>query len=418
MHNLLVLAFDGLQPASLGPYGNTWIATPNWNRLAERSLLLERCWADAPDLPSIYRALWNGRPSWAPHREGVGPSLPALLQASGRRTLLLTDDARVIEFPAADKFDEQVVVPIPDRDAACAEWTATALAEFFATGAAALDELRTPFAAWWHCGSLGRLWDAPYDYRARLADEEDPAPPEHTHPPYGPIPADVDPDTLLGERQAAAAQVAVLDDCLGAFLDEWDASPLAKSTWLIVLSTRGFPLGEHARWGWNDVDLNRETLHQVLFLCAPDGAEAAERSLQLAQPHDLAANLAARLDLPRPDASAWWSGPPWSAFSNVAESARDRFFVASGERTPTTRQFGIGTEAWWLIDAPVADDATRATKLYYKPDDYFEINDVADRRNDVADALLDELRRWTERLATGDETAPLEPLPDAVEATA
>ena len=64
MPNLVVLVLDGLQPAYLGPYGNTWVNTPAWNHLAAESLLLERCWLDAPELADFYRAAWTGQPSW------------------------------------------------------------------------------------------------------------------------------------------------------------------------------------------------------------------------------------------------------------------------------------------------------------------------------------------------------------------
>lgn len=72
MPNLVVLVIDGLQPAYLGPYGNTWVNTPAWNQLAAASLLLERCWLDAPGLPEFYHAAWSGQPSWLRH--GIGDS--------------------------------------------------------------------------------------------------------------------------------------------------------------------------------------------------------------------------------------------------------------------------------------------------------------------------------------------------------
>ena len=39
----VVLTFDSVNTAFLGPYGNTWLATPGWNQLAASSLLMEQC---------------------------------------------------------------------------------------------------------------------------------------------------------------------------------------------------------------------------------------------------------------------------------------------------------------------------------------------------------------------------------------
>lgn len=55
MMNAIVLVVDRLGAGYLGPYGNTWLETPHWNRLAARSALFEWALTDAVDLPTVYR---------------------------------------------------------------------------------------------------------------------------------------------------------------------------------------------------------------------------------------------------------------------------------------------------------------------------------------------------------------------------
>ena len=57
--NVLVIVVDGLRASALGAYGNTSYPTPSLDRFAAESLLLDWCFAPSPDLPDIYRALWQ-----------------------------------------------------------------------------------------------------------------------------------------------------------------------------------------------------------------------------------------------------------------------------------------------------------------------------------------------------------------------
>ena len=56
----VVLTFDGVNTAFLGPYGNTWLATPGWNQLATSSLLMEQCLTPNTQAEEAFRDLWGG----------------------------------------------------------------------------------------------------------------------------------------------------------------------------------------------------------------------------------------------------------------------------------------------------------------------------------------------------------------------
>ncbi|HEY2146556.1 MAG TPA: hypothetical protein VGH32_01380 [Pirellulales bacterium] len=58
--NVVCLVVDRLHSGFLGAYGNSWIATPNIDRLAAESFLLDRAYVDSPRLEEVYRSYWTG----------------------------------------------------------------------------------------------------------------------------------------------------------------------------------------------------------------------------------------------------------------------------------------------------------------------------------------------------------------------
>src|SRR5438105_12240723 len=99
--NAVVLVIDRLGAGWLGPYGNTWLETPNFNRLAASSVLWETVVAESPDLRSSYRSCWTGRHVLEASSEAWSP-LPDLATNAGGLTALVTDEAEVAGHPLAD----------------------------------------------------------------------------------------------------------------------------------------------------------------------------------------------------------------------------------------------------------------------------------------------------------------------------
>ena len=92
MKNVVVVTIDRLGAGYLGPYGNTWIETPSFNRLASRSLLLETTIAASPELASTFHSYWSGtHPLGLDHGSiDAEASLPAQLNRMGGSSTLLT----------------------------------------------------------------------------------------------------------------------------------------------------------------------------------------------------------------------------------------------------------------------------------------------------------------------------------------
>ena len=385
--NVIILAIDRLHAGYLGCYGNTWIVTPEFNRLAAESFLCEQALIDTPHLAEIYDSYWLGSHVLQRRGRGApsGPSLPQLLAQASIATTLISDEAEIGRHPLAAQFGEVIRLDAPDESHAAtttaADAAETRLAGFFAVANEWLAAAREPFCLWLHGGALGALWDAPYEFRSQYADEDEPAPPEFAEVPSRELAEDYDPDELLGVCQAYAGQVSLLDLTLGGFLEAFRASPLAAETLLALVSPRGFPLGEHRRIGAANEALYGELTHVPWLLRLPDATGAMDRSQALVQPADLFATIVdwcklAATTTPRFGQSLL------PLVRGELELLRDRACIADagGGRA-------ICTPGWfWLQPGPANESPPRA-ELYAKPDDRWEVNDVADRCAETTEAL-------------------------------
>jgi hypothetical protein len=250
----------------------------------------------------------------------------------------------------------------------------TQMGRFFAQAIDLITRQPEDCFCWLHCQGLSGNWDAPYGWRKRLADDEDPDPPDFTCPPSGWInEATDDPDVLLGYQQAAGAQVMLLDECLGVMLDELDRSPLGESALFCFLSTRGYPLGEHQVVGDHSPTLYAESLDVPLILRWPDRRHEAVRSRHLVTPrivHGLALDWLTRKD-------------SRVNFEEILPEKTRELICSVCEGS-----LALQTYAWKLIRS----DQRR--RLYVKPDDRWEVNDVSDRCSEIVakmDSLLDNI---------------------------
>jgi arylsulfatase A-like enzyme len=212
--------------------------------------------------------------------------------------------------------------------------------------------------------------------------------------------AGFDPDELLVYTQAYAGQVALLDTCLGGFLEVLDERPAAHKTVLALTAARGFPMGEHLRLGPCDEALHGELAHVPLLLRFPDRLGAMARSQALVEPADLWATM---LD--------YWrvAGPPPSPTGISLMPLVREETIATRQRLVLAgpgQQRAIRTPAWYLRK-------TESPELYAKPDDLWEVNNVAVRCQEVVDCLLDAADQF-EQAIYGGNVADLAPLSEVL----
>ncbi|MBW8885706.1 MAG: hypothetical protein JF612_13225, partial [Planctomycetia bacterium] len=347
---------DRLGAGWLGPYGNTWLDTPNFNRVAARSLLCETVIADTPNLPGSCRTYWTGRHALESDDKGRR-ALAALASAVGARTVLVSDDRQVTDHPLATGFDERHLLPDISATKCAKTIERTGLFSLFDAARKELEHQTRPFLLWVHARGMTGPWDAPLELRYQFADEEDPDPPTFTDPPNVLLPEDFDPDELLGFVHAYAGQVSLTDMCLGMLLECIDGHPL-----------------------------KHETSH------------ALTRCGQVIQPSEVYSLVGAECG---------WQSRGGKQMSTLLREFQDGAAVGNVACAVGPGQRAIRTPAWFMRELETSDGPRR--ELFAKPDDRWEANEVASRCGDTADVLAGELDRFEDAAREGhlSESAPL-----------
>ncbi len=392
--NAICLIVDRLHAGYVGAYGNTWIETPSIDQLACESFLFDHMLIDSPDLDSLYRSYWRGRHALCDSREG--PDLLRLLGTAGVDTTLLTDEPAISGGDLIGQFNELLDLGMPEATEPASSVEQTHLAGCFTQIINWLDNIpRKPFLLWCHLAGMSGPWDAPLEFRHNYVEPDDPPPSQSAEASELMLEPDYDPDLLLPITQAYAGQVSLLDTCLGALLEFLASGNLLDDTLLMLVSPRGYPLGEHRRVGTCDNALFGELAHVPAMIRLPDSLGAAARSQALVEPADIWTTL---LD--------WWKleGHPSPTGRSLlpvvrdeVDSLRDRLCLRGPDG-----QRAIRTPAWYLRE-------TTEPLLFAKPDDRWEANDVATRCHQVVDDLREAQSQFDEHLQS-DRIAELPPL--------
>ena len=123
--NVVCLVIDRLNCGFIGAYGNTWIPTPEMDRLAADSLLFDRAMIDSPRLDDLYRSYWRGWHALAGPAiraaAAEGLDLPRQLNTAGYTTALVSDEPELSGqilaegFQIRDDFDFSPAPKWPKR---------------------------------------------------------------------------------------------------------------------------------------------------------------------------------------------------------------------------------------------------------------------------------------------------------------
>lgn len=383
----VILVIDRLGAGMTSAYGNTYFDTEHINRLAAESLVFDFAISTDTNLGSAYQQLTT--------------ALLDFDQSSAPlASCLVTDDLQLADHSDNLPFDQVIATQQAPATDLAVRFEETELAQYFAQATQWLfSEEAKPFdICWLHCRGLSAAWDAPYALREQHAAEEDPDPPRFFSTPSQLIDSVANPDDLLGIQQACAAQVGVLDQCLGVLLDQLSL-PEFDQTLLLMCSTRGFALGEHGRVGEINAELEpkldpsalpqvnacfSEELHIPLLIRFADNAQATVtsgvRNLSLVTPCDIA--RLPKLYLTNQDQQL---DDQLRSFTQRLPD-RDREFIVSQSQNHAS----IQTHCWKLI----WDRTNDAVALYAKPDDRWETNNVSRRCPGIVESLLDILKQY------------------------
>ncbi len=379
MQHAIVLALDGLSPSFLGPYGNTWLETPAFNKLADESILAQQMLAESPDLEMVYQSFWQGtHAAVAGEMRARPPSLPLALAQKKIPATLISDDESVTGWAEKNGFDEVCHLPVSTVKGPAENIAETQLARVLATAIDVLsNKLATsdhPQLLWIHAQALQHAWDAPQHLRQQLVDEQDPEVPDLVEPPGLFSREPWDPDTLLGWSQSYAGEILALDSCLHWFRSEMENHQELAESMLITTSPRGFPLGIHGNVGHCQPALFSDLLHVPAFIRLPPGQGESYREYNLLQSMDIFQVLCTwfGLDSAIPGRFSFLPGQ-----ENSIPADNYCYSLHAGSaalRTPA-----------WFCRFPAEGDI----ELFAKPDDVWEINEVAALRPDIVDAMTD-----------------------------
>ena len=331
---LLAITVDHLSAWMLPAYGATWVAARGLDRLAATGVVFDRVLAPSLDPRATREAL-----------------LP-FLAGTGFRT--------------------------------AAESVTVAACDDPASAAAAVREGRGTVVAC-HVATLARAWDAPVELRERYRDEEDLPAMQGREVPDLAVDARTDPDLVNVVRQAYAAEITFLDHKLEELLVAVDESPHAWT--ILVAGTSGMPLGLHGQAGLERgrpacIAAHGERVHLPVIVRDARARMAGQRFPGLLCAEDVGAAVVEWLGVgavePRIDGRRIAS-----FFESGRASPRDRVRVAG------VASAAVATEQWHLVATwPGGREAGPQVALFHKPDDFFEMNDVADRCPDEAERLL------------------------------
>ncbi|RLS75911.1 MAG: hypothetical protein DWI03_10475 [Planctomycetota bacterium] len=388
---ILVVTVDRLPAWILPAYGATWVAMPTLDAMAGRGLVFDRLIANGDD----------PRRAAADLLGDAGQGLLAAAMAAGWPMTLVTDDESLVPADLAARATVRHVAARSKMDVEDDE-EGTNLARLFAV-AEGVVKAGGQRLVWCHAGSLGVAWDAPGEFRDAYIDPDDPPPPAGAGVPAVDLGADTDPDLVVGLRQVFAGQLTLLDHCLGRLLDALPAD--GDEAWtVLVAGLRGLPLGLHGRVGLGPIAPFGELVHVPAIIADACGRMAAQRYGGLTLHADLGATLVELVTgaTCAVDPLRTWLG---RSLVGLLESwtvvERDRVIVAGSAGC------AVVTPGWQFVRAAPSAAGPSSGRLFAKPDDYFEVCDVANR----CPAVADELASISAAVAAGDvERAWAEPL--------
>jgi len=332
----IMVMFDSLNRHMLPVYGCDWTHAPNFQRLAEKAIVFNRCFIGSMPCMPARRELHTGRynflhRSWGP-LEPFDDSMPELLKKAGVYTHLVTDHQHywedggctyhtrynsfeLIRGQEGDPWKGEVRDPeVPESVGGHAmgrlvrqDWINRKYirkeeefpqAQTFAKGMEFIRknhredrwflQLETfdPHEPFYSPQAYKDLY--PHKYSGKHFD----------WPPYAPVTQSR--EEVEHVRYEYAALLSMCDAYLGKILDLMDELRLWDDTLLIVNTDHGFLLGEHGWWAKCVQPFYNEVARTPLFIWDPRSRKKGERRDSLVQTIDLAPTLLDFFGVPIP----------------------------------------------------------------------------------------------------------------------
>lgn len=381
----VVLSFDSLAARSIGCYGNEWIETPNFDRLAATGVVFDLHFADAIDD--------NAGLSWATTQLSTDQALANDHQSIGDALRHAGVQARLISATSSQPWQvraqfEQAQL-VEGQSGPDADPSSVPIAELVKAGLAAWNDpsfQSQQRLLWLHAPAPGippKGFDSLYfeDFEERgqiveqLSDEE-----RRQHP------------AMYG------GSVSLIDHWLGELITGLNLEQQSTPTLLIVTALRGqlwqpIPSANPQASTTTNQTLTDQVIQTPLILKLANDERftifQSQRSDRLTQSSSLAPTLVEWLRHPEDSASVN-SGYLGNLMSTTA--GRTQIRVANGDRG-----FAIRTPEWLCIHQSNRDQGSESaghamtSRLYTKPEDVWDMNDVAAQNSEIVSKLLEPL---------------------------
>ncbi|MCL2640429.1 MAG: sulfatase [Phycisphaerales bacterium] len=320
----IVVMFDSLNRRMLPGYGCDWTHTPNFRRLAERTVQFNRAYVGSMPCMPCRREMHTGRPnflhrSWGP-LEPFDDSMPEMLKKAGIYSHLATDHQHYFEdggctyhtrFSSWEFFRGQegdpchgvVKLPKPPEVAVerggpfvARDWVNRSFiktesdfpqAKTFAAGLKFIEqnhaddnwflqiETFDPHEPFFADDKYRDLYAKHHDeYKGKRFD----------WPPYRKV--QETPEEVEHCRYEYMALLSMCDAYLGKVLHAMDKYDLWKDTMLIVCTDHGFMLGEHECWAKIWMPFYQEVANVPLYIWDPRSGKRGETRESLVQTID------------------------------------------------------------------------------------------------------------------------------------
>lgn len=333
----IMVMFDSLNKKLLESYGCDWTSTPNFKRLAERSIQFNSCFVGSMPCMPARRELHTGRSnflhrSWGP-LEPFDDSMPEILKNNGIYTHLVSDHQHYWEDGGAtyhNRYSSWEIIRGQEGD----PWKADLKVEFekgtiFENKKKVIqvprihewynrDERNRRYMTCEEKTCLWRTFKSGLSFIQENHEEDnwflqieafDPHEPFYVlpkdrqlypdnfcgdenddWPPYNKVAEDE--ETVQHVRNLYAALMTKCDTYLGKVLDLMDAYHLWDDTMLIVNTDHGFLLGEHGWWGKSTMPIYNEIANTPLYIYDPRRKQlAGSQRESLVQTIDLPVTL-------------------------------------------------------------------------------------------------------------------------------
>ncbi|WP_330666271.1 sulfatase [Vallitalea sp.] len=301
----IMVMFDSLNKKYLSVYGNQWVKTPNFDRLAKKTVMFNNFYAGSLPCMPARRELHTGRynflhRSWGPI-EPFDDSMPEILKKNNVYTHIVSDHTHYWEDGGAtyhnryntweisrgqegDHWKGNVADPnIPDSicnyklsDLWRQDWVNRQYLDeeekqpqalTFKNGLEFIErnkeqdnwflqiETFDPHEPFFTQQNYKDLY--PHDYNGK----------HHDWPDYSKVIENQ--ETIQHVKYEYAALVSMCDNYLGKVLDMMDKYSMWEDTMLIVNTDHGFLLGEHEWWGKNIQPFYNEIVNLPFFIWDP-----------------------------------------------------------------------------------------------------------------------------------------------------